>query len=500
MGRYIYVETMLTSAVDSASVAVARFQFEDPEEIGGKFFYANFENGTMGINITPIITVDAEQKKVRVSASSDLPTIIGRFFGINELRISAESEVLREFMGIEAALVLDVTGSMAGSKITALRAAAKNFIDTIYGDENTKDKMAVSIIPYVMSVNIGPDKVDWLVDPETVTGPGVSWTGNLTPTPSYNQGNTRLFPVDVASFGSSVGKWKGCIMNRTYGVKEINDDPPSVQKWFAYFADPTPRPTGGTSYDNSWMAGSPGNWNPNDLSQIRSEDNGFSGDSNRGPNRSCGPPIMPLTNDRDALKAKIDTLIPIYGGGTDGTHIVWGWRTISPRWTGLWGGEPIKAYDAPSNVKAVIFMTDGENQWFDNSSGSPVGDPTAYVSHVGNTPDRYKNHLGQPDASNAFPNVALGSPSGRRFIDGATTQASTRTQINENITASCQLIKQQGIAIYTVLFQVNDAQTQQIYRDCATTEQNYYVANDASQLYEAFEKIGQDLTKIRVVR
>lgn len=500
MGRYIYVDTRLAAAVDSATIAAARFQFDDPQAIGSKFFYANFENGFMGVDVTPVITLDADQRRLTVSASSEMPTIIGKYLGVHALKLSASAAALREFLGLEIALVLDVTGSMAGSKITALREAAKNFIDTIYGDQNTREKTAISIVPYVMSVNVGSDKVGWLIDPETVTGPRVSWTGNSTPTPSYNAGKTRLFPVDITASGASVGKWKGCVMNRTHGVKELNDDPPSVQKWFAYFADPTPRSTKGTQYDNDWLGGKPGKWNPDDLSRIRSEDNGLADNDNRGPNRSCGPSIMPLTNNRDALKATIDTLVPIYGGGTDGTHILWGWRTISPRWAGLWGGETIHSYDEPSHVKAVVFMTDGENQWYDNPNPRPVGDPTAYISHVGNTPQRYKNHLTLSVATATYPGVPLGSSTGRQFIDGATTESTTRTKINTNLATACQLIKQQGIEVYTVVFQVNNAQTQQIYKDCATTEQNYYLADDSTQLFQAFQSVAQKLSRIRIVR
>ena len=52
------------------------------------------------------------------------------------------------------------------------------------------------------------------------------------------------------------------------------------------------------------------------------------------------------------------------GGGTQtATGLVWGWRTISPRWKGRWHGPtpndmPLD-YDEPDLVKAVVFMTDG---------------------------------------------------------------------------------------------------------------------------------------------
>jgi len=69
--------------------------------------------------------------------------------------------------------------------------------------------------------------------------------------------------------------------------------------------------------------------------------------------------VMPLTNDHDALKARIDSFSA--GGWTSG-HIglAWAWYLISPDWNNIWPAEstPV-AYKDGKTIKAVILMTDG---------------------------------------------------------------------------------------------------------------------------------------------
>jgi hypothetical protein len=49
---------------------------------------------------------------VRVSASATIDTFFARFLGVNTITVRATGEARRADIGIELALVLDVTGSM----------------------------------------------------------------------------------------------------------------------------------------------------------------------------------------------------------------------------------------------------------------------------------------------------------------------------------------------------------------------------------------------------
>lgn len=69
--------------------------------------------------------------------------------------------------------------------------------------------------------------------------------------------------------------------------------------------------------------------------------------------------VLPLTNDKDALKAKVNGFIAKYGtAGHLGTQ--WGWYLISPNWNSVWTGPSApKPYGTKNLVKSIVVMTDG---------------------------------------------------------------------------------------------------------------------------------------------
>lgn len=430
VSRASYINTQLAYAADAAALAGARYNIDDAQANAQKVFYANFPNGTQDIFVTPVVTISSDQKFVSVSVSGEMPTILGRFADILSLHVKAFSQVQRSFEGLELALVLDVTGSMASNnKIGGLISAARNLIDVIYGPNNTKENMAVSIIPYVATVNIGSQHTSWLSDPTTL----------------------NKFPSNVP--------WEGCVKAVDTGTVMDKDDPPSaLRKWPVYFAESTYKQYGSNKGDNDWEekpAGSVTVRTPIPNVKI-------------GPNRSCGPSIMPLTNNRDALKAKISTLSPVYGGGTFGNlGLVWGWNTISPKWNGLWGSINPQPYDKV--VKYLLIMTDGENNWFDESGYEPTGDPTAY--------GRLQEGL-----------------------LGTTTLSQTRGKIDSRLLDLCAKIKATGIQIFTVTFQVSDSQAKSIYKQCASKPEWAFQAENSQQLYTFFSQIGETVKKVIIVK
>ncbi len=77
-------------------------------------------------------------------------------------------------------------------------------------------------------------------------------------------------------------------------------------------------------------------------------------------NYSCpNGTVLPLTNDKDVLKAQINGL---GANGSTAGHLgtAWGWYLVSPKWNDVWAGAGVaKAYGAKNNVKSIVVMTDG---------------------------------------------------------------------------------------------------------------------------------------------
>lgn len=173
---------------------------------------------------------------------------------------------------------------------------------------------------------------------------------------------------------------------------------------------------------------------------------------NRGPfDSNCQPQskIVPLSNDRSALKSAIDDFSAAGGtAGHLGTH--WAWNLISPKWTSVWPASaaprPYAEITAtgpkgnPLLSKIAVLMTDGEyNTW----------------------------HSG----------------------DSSTTQAR----------ALCANMKATGIKVYAIGFQIEpgaDAET--TLKGCATAADYYYNAGDGAALRSAFRDIALRIATLRL--
>lgn len=76
--------------------------------------------------------------------------------GIDKLDANAASAASQKINNIEIALVLDVSGSMAGARLSNLKTAAKEFVATILS-ANIDNRVSITIVPYNAQVNLGVD-------------------------------------------------------------------------------------------------------------------------------------------------------------------------------------------------------------------------------------------------------------------------------------------------------------------------------------------------------
>jgi uncharacterized protein YegL len=78
-----------------------------------------------------------------------------RVAGFDSMDLPVTSEIIASQREIELALVLDVTGSMGGSKIADLRAAATDLVELMLPDTGRQSRARVGLAPYAQSVNAG---------------------------------------------------------------------------------------------------------------------------------------------------------------------------------------------------------------------------------------------------------------------------------------------------------------------------------------------------------
>jgi hypothetical protein len=154
------------------------------------------------------------------------------------------------------------------------------------------------------------------------------------------------------------------------------------------------------------------------------------------------------------------------------THVnlgaVWGWRMLSPRWRGYWGGD-MAAYNLPLNYKtprmskALVLMTDGDNTM--NSS-----DYTAYGLLA-------EKRLGTDNATKA------------------------EDALDARLAQVCASAKSAGVVIYSVAFDIPRGSTiEKLMQGCASKLEFYFPAGDEAALNAAFRTIGDSLSNLRVSR
>lgn len=500
VGRGQMAQTKLQNALDAAGLAAgASVNSQDMAAEVTKYVNVNFAQGTQGAVITSVNPqLTQAGKLLTVTATATMPTTFMKVFGHTTMQLRAETEITRSSKGMELAMVLDITGSMCQPSCTgrldALKVAADDLLDILFGEnEPTGENLWVGIVPFSMGVNVGSSHTDWLIPGSQAA---LDWGG---------QG------------------WRGCTEARWTNGRDLTDAPPSVERFMPYYwqddanndwrqvdsQDVTTTtlcgPTSSTScrctpatggYSNGTRVCGTTQINASTSRRIyctnqTSSNNKrcyqedttqhqpiytYSINSTRGPNTYCPTNgITRLTNQRSTLDSAVTALTAV-GGTHIPTGAAWGWRLISPSWRGLWGGSmdtnnlPLD-YNSDLMIKAMILMTDGQNTMYDFADGA-----------YGYTQD---NHVGMNHKSPPF---------------GASDNDEAAEKLDEKLGAICTNMKQQGIVIYVVVFDVDDADVVSEVKGCASQPDYYFNAPDAAALQQSFSVIGDSLANLRISR
>ena len=136
-------------------MAVATSGIEDPAErlaLAQGLLRANeyeIDPANLSIQVAP----DGE---VSVTGRTEYELALGGVFNKDKLDVSANSSAIAGASvldPVDVVLVLDTTGSMAGTKMTALQSSANLLIDTLDGGGGSQVQMGV--VPFAAYVNVG---------------------------------------------------------------------------------------------------------------------------------------------------------------------------------------------------------------------------------------------------------------------------------------------------------------------------------------------------------
>ena len=166
--------------------------------------------------------------------------------------------------------------------------------------------------------------------------------------------------------------------------------------------------------------------------------------------------MVPLTKNFEQLKLDIERL-DTKGQTYLPSGLIWAWRALDEQ--GLF--DP-KYTEEDTNVQRVLLlMTDGSNTTSLNG-----------VSQVDDWDGLY--HWGQSD------------------------EDKNREKADELTVQMCGSIKDAGIRLVTVAYEVDDDKTRSMLETCASTGADFYDANNAAKLKDAFGKIGSGFNSVRL--
>lgn len=155
-GRALLARFELASALDAAALAVGSTLQDgaDLDAIAEKFVNHNFRTE----HDEPIVLdLVSTQSSVVLKGSVKINTYFMPIVGQPYVNVAAESEVRRGGANVEVALALDITSSMTMGvdRMTPLKAAAKDLIDTVVADSQSPFYSRVAIVPWASAVNVG---------------------------------------------------------------------------------------------------------------------------------------------------------------------------------------------------------------------------------------------------------------------------------------------------------------------------------------------------------
>ncbi|HEY8566249.1 MAG TPA: pilus assembly protein [Beijerinckiaceae bacterium] len=149
-------------------------------------------------------------KRVKLSATTPVPTIFSAFQGGRPMQVGATTETVWGTRTIEVALALDTTGSMASSgKMEALKVAVGDLVDIFKAASKTPGDIKVSVVPFNTQVRI------------PVTHRDAAWM----------RYDVRLENPNITGRAKQVNRpnWNGCLADRDQRYDASSESPSGLE-------------------------------------------------------------------------------------------------------------------------------------------------------------------------------------------------------------------------------------------------------------------------------
>jgi Flp pilus assembly protein TadG len=517
--------TTLQNTIDRASLAAADLQQTlPPKTVVKDYFVKAGLKPPADSEINVVEGNNGDSRRVSIAVKESVPTWFMSMVGIKTLTSPASSTAEESVGEIEISLVLDVSGSMAGSRINNLRPAAKSFVDQIF-DSTEDGKVSISIIPYSTQVALSDKLINYFnvtneqsasncieFDPAAgdYTSTAMSFGTGLTDRvyqrnghfdPFYKSSPPQLYNCSpdpknqILPFSDDRAQLKTFIDNLQAGGNTSID---LGMKWGSALLDPSMRPV---------VTGMIGN---KDLSGKVA---GRPFDYDNGTSMKV---IVLMTDGENTTEYKLRNSANL---GPYNTGLSRVWRNLHYTQNGGTADD--------FSVNQYSLYDEGKKQWYSVEAGvwldHPWGDGTRSVTNCGKKSCSTSivndtGYTGSPLAVQmTWPEVwatmgihylsdniifpAYNSTSARNQWRSASV---TNPQVNTFVSGTkdsqteslCNAAKGQDVRIYTIAFEA-PTRGQTLLSKCASSDANYYSV-EGLDIQDAFSGIVQSINKLRL--
>lgn len=444
--RGYLVKKEIARALDAAVLAAGSLPEDDEDAmrtLAEQYFDANLSDTTKQ-DYDPKIILTLANNQVTVTSSANVPTILMRLAGHDNMIVNEKSVAGRTLVNVEVALVLDNTGSMGWSgKLGDLKTAAKKLVDTLYEPAGSDEHVKFALVPFSGAVNVGTsnENAAWFDQDGDSEAAQEDFADDAVYSFNSSLNGKSAFDV-LEEFDES---WNGCVRARVGTSVNDEGDTVDLDLWDIPY-DPSDSNT---------------RWAPHvrpihTLWSSADDDDVVQRISYNG---SCtSQEILALTNNETTIKNKIEDM-EARGGTNIPVGLAWGWKVLSSA-APFTEGEP---YSNALNKKVIVLLTDGQNDLGYHHWGYYAGYGLPQYNHLGTS-----GWLGD--------------------------------NLDDKLSALCTNVKSKDILIYSITFAVTNTNTQDLMRTCATREDMYFNSPNGDALEDAFEQIATGLQKLRLAK
>jgi Putative Flp pilus-assembly TadE/G-like len=498
--RYEKIRTTLQNTLDRCTLMAASLtQNLDPESVVTDCV----TKAGLARQLKDVEVVQSgNNRQVKSTGLADTNPLFLHMVGIDDLDAIGGATAQQGVGNVELSLVLDVSGSMAGTKIANLKSAANEFVDTVLAGD-TYHKVSISLVPFNGQVNLGPELRSQfnVIDNPNIAG------------------------MDCIDLPASV--YSSSAMSTTLAMPmTANADTFSyVDNYLGGYAPGYSDPASGMGVPiagNRWCTPQPGN------------------------------AIRPLNSSVATLQGQINGLTAV-GATSINAGVKWGLTLLDPNSRGVvdslrgLGVAPSTAAGRPYNYgdntqKIIVVMTDGEhfpeervNNGF-RSGLSPIyrandgrysilipertGLAKYWVPHIGTWAAAPYSSGGLSAVQQTWPQVwaaeqvswvayqlyararaSMGGTLTNEFVTAVNTirTRTPATTMNNQLQSVCNQAKDRNVIVYGIAFEAPAGGQAQILQ-CSTDVEHFFNATNAAGMRSAFRAIASNITQLKLTQ